>query len=142
VRVTARQTGGALAAQLRLLVDEDYPAAEPLGLGGDHLKPHSPACLYERFTPAEARRIARQMAWPYTPAHGSWLNMAACALRVLERQCLARRLSAIDPRKREVAAWEQKRKQAQVTIDWRFTTADARLKLKRLYPVLKEQKAA
>ena len=106
----------------------------------DNLKPRSPACLYECFTSDEARRIARKIARHYTPEHGSWLNIAECELSVLERQCLARRLSDIDTLKREVAAWEQKRNQAQVTIDWRFTTADARIKLKRLYPVLKEQK--
>jgi hypothetical protein len=137
--VTARQTGFEFAEQLRLLVDEDYPEAEQLVLVVDNLKTHSPACLYERFTPDEARRIARKIAWHYTPEHGSWLNIAECELSVLERQCLARRLSDIDTLKRAVAAWEQKRNQAQVTIDWRFTTADARIKLKRLYPVLKEQ---
>jgi len=119
---------------------EDPPEAEQLVLVVDNLKTHSPACLYERFTPDEARRIARKIEWHYTPEHGSWLNIAECELSVLERQCLARRLSDIDTLKREVAAWEQKRNQAQVTIDWRFTTADARIKLKRLYPVLKEQK--
>ena len=139
-RVTARQTGFEFAEQLRLLVDEDYPEAEQLVLVVDNLKTHSPACLYERFTPDEARRIARKIEWHYTPEHGSWLNMAECELSVLERQCLARRLSDIDTLKREVAAWEHKRNQAQVTIDWRFTTADARIKLKRLYPVFKEQK--
>jgi hypothetical protein len=140
VRVTERQTGFEFAEQLRLLGDEAYPEAEPLVLVVDNLKTHSPACFYERFTPAEARRIARTVAWHSTPEHGSWLNIAECALRVLERQCLARRLPNIATLTREVAAWEQRRNQAQVTIDWRFTTADARIKFKRLYPVLKEQK--
>ena len=140
VRVTARQTGFEFAEQLRLLVEEEYPEAEQLVLVVDNLKTHSSACLYERFTPDEARRIARKIEWHYTPEHGSWLNMAECELSVLERQGLARRLSDIDTLKREVAAWEQQRNQAQVTIDWRFTTADARIKLKRLYPVFKEQK--
>jgi hypothetical protein len=140
VRVTARQTGFEFAEQLRLLVDEDYPEAEQVVLGVDNLKTHSPACLYERFTPAEARRIARKVAWHYTPEHGSWLNIAECELSVLERQCLARRIPDVESLKREVAAWELRRNQAHVTIDWRFTTADARIKLKRLYPVLKEQK--
>jgi hypothetical protein len=139
VRVAARQTGFAFAEQLRLLVEEDYPDAEQLVLVVDNLKTHSPACLYERFTPAQARRIARKIAWHYTPEHGSWLNIAECELSVLERQCLARRLPDVETLKREVAAWEQKRNQAHLTIDWRFTTADARIKLKRLYPVLKEQ---
>ena len=140
VRVTARQTGVEFAEQLRLLVDEDYPEAEQVVLVVDNLKTHSPACLYERFTPAEARRIARKVEWHYTPEHGSWLNIAECELSVLERQCLARRLPTVATLTREVSAWEQKRNQAHVTIDWRFTTADARIQLKRLYPVLKEQK--
>lgn len=139
VRVTARQTGFDLAEQLRLLGDEDYPEAEQVVLVVDNLKTHSPACLYERFTPAEARRIARKVEWHYTPEHGSWLNIAECELSVLERQCLARRLPDVATLTREVSAWEQKRNQAQVTIDWRFTTADARIRLKRLYPILKEQ---
>jgi hypothetical protein len=140
VRVTGRQTGLEFAEQLRLLVDEDYPDAEQMLLVVDNLKTHSPACLYERFAPQDARRIARKIAWPYTPEHGSWLNMAECELSVLARQCLARRLPDVATVKREVAAWEQRRNQAHVTIDWRFTTAEARIKLKRLYPVLKEQK--
>lgn len=139
VRVTARQTGWEFAEQLRLLVDEAYPEAEQIVLVVDNLKTHSPAGLYERFSPDEARRIARKIAWHYTPEHGSWLNIAECELSVLERQCLARRLPNVETLTREVAAWEQRRNQAQVTMDWRFTTADARIKLKRLYPVLKEQ---
>lgn len=139
VRVSARQTGLDFAEHLRLLVDEDYPEAEQIVLVVDNLKAHSPACLYERFAPEEARRIARKLEWPYTPEHGSWLNVAECELSVLARQCLSRRLPDIDMLIREVTAWEHKRNQAQVTIDWRFTTADARIKFKRLYPVLKEQ---
>jgi hypothetical protein len=139
VRVSARQTGFEFAEQLRLLVDEDYPDAKEIVLVVDNLKTHSPVCLYERFPPEEARRIARKIAWHYTPEHGSWLNVAECELSVLERQCLGRRLPTVATLIREVAAWEQKRNQAHVTIDWRFTTADARIKLKRLYPVLKEQ---
>jgi hypothetical protein len=124
------------------LVDEDYPDAEQLVLVVDQLKTHSPACLYERFAPEAARRIARTLAWHYTPEHGSWLNMAECEVSVLARQCLSRRLADVQTLQQEVAAWEDRRNQAHVTIDWRFTTADARIKLKRLYPVLKEQKAA
>ena len=140
VRVTERQTGFEFAEQLRLLVDEDYPEAKQLVLVVDNLNTHSPASLYERCVPAEARRSARKLAWHYTPEHGSGLNIAECELSVLERQCLARRIPDVESLKREVAAWELRRHQAHVTIDWRFTTADARLKLKRLYPVLKEQK--
>ena len=140
VRVTARQTGLEFAEQLRLLADEDYPEAEQIVLVVDNLKTHSPACLYERFAPEEARRIARKLEWHYTPEHGSWLNVAECELSVLARQCLSRRLADVKMLQQEVAAWEHRRTQAHVTIDWRFTTADARIKLKRLYPVLKEQK--
>jgi hypothetical protein len=139
VRVTARQTGFDFAEPLRLRVDEDSPEAEQVVLVVDNLKTHSPACLAEPFTPAEARRIARKVEWHYTPEHGSGVNITAWELRVLERQGLARRLPDIATLTREVAAWEQKRNQAQVTIDWRFTTADARIRLKRLYPMLKEQ---
>jgi len=140
VRVTARQTGWEFAAPLRLLVDADSPDAEQIVLVVDNLKTHSPACLYERFAPEEARRIARKLEWHYTPEHGSWLNVAECELSVLARQCLSHRLGDVQALARDVAAWEQRRNQAQVTIDWRFTTADARLKLKRLYPILKAQK--
>jgi DDE superfamily endonuclease len=140
VRVSTKQTGFEFAEQLRLLVDADYPDAEQIVLVVDNLKTHSPACLYERFPPEDARRIARKIEWHYTPEHGSWLNIAECELSVLARQCLARRLPDVDLLKREIAAWEHRRNQAQVTIDWRFTTADARIKLKRLYPILKEHK--
>ena len=118
------------------------PEAKQIVLVVDNLKTHSPACLYERFTPAEARRITRTLAWHDTPEHGSWLNIAECEVSVLARQCLARRLANVATLTQEVAAWEQQRNQAQGTIDWRFTTAEARIKLKRLYPILKEQKAA
>jgi hypothetical protein len=130
VRGTARQTGGDCAEPLRLLVDEDSPEAEQILLVGENLKTHSPACLYERFTPAEARRIARKLAWHDTPEQGSGWNIAEGELRVLARQCLARRLSNAETLTREVAAGEQQRNQAHVTIDWRFTTAEARIKLR------------
>jgi hypothetical protein len=139
VRVTARQTGFEFAEQLRRLVDEDYPEAEQIVLVVENFKTHSPAYLYERFAPEEARRLARKLEWHYTPEHGSWLNVAECELSVLARPCLARRLPDVETLKWEGAAWEQQRNQAHVTIDWRFTTADARIKLKWLYPVLKEQ---
>jgi hypothetical protein len=139
VRVTDHRTALEFAEQLRLLVDEDYPEAEVIVLVTDNLNTHTPACLYERFAPAEARRIARKLEWHYTPEHGSWLNMAECELSVLSRQCLDRRIPNKQILVAEVAAWEAQRNAAQVTVDWQFTTADARIKLKRLYPVLKEQ---
>ncbi len=137
VRVTERRTALDMAEQLRQLVDEDYPEAEQIVLVTDNLNTHTPACLYERFTPQEAHRIARRLEWHYTPEHGSWLNIAECELSVLARQCLNRRIADADILKRDVATWEHERNAVQATIDWQFTTADARIKLKRLYPELK-----
>jgi hypothetical protein len=139
VRVTDRRTSLDFAEELRSLVDEDYPEAEVVVLITDNLNTHSPACLYEAFPPAEARRIAAKLEWHYTPEHGSWLNVAECELSVLARQCLNRRIPDKETLIPEVAAWEQKRNAAQVTIHWQFTTQDARIKLRRLYPVIKEQ---
>jgi hypothetical protein len=139
VRVTDRRTNQDFAEELRLLVDEDYPDVQKLVLVTDNLNIHRPACLYERFSPAEARRIAAKIEWHYTPEHGSWLNIAECELSVLSRQCLARRIPDKAALIQEVAAWEAQRNQAQVTVDWQFTAEQARIKLKRLYPVLKEQ---
>ena len=139
VRVTDRRTALDFAEQLRRLVDEDYPEAEMIVLVTDNLNTHTPACLYERFAPAEARRIASKLEWHYTPEHGSWLNMAECELSVLSRQCLDRRIADAQTLAAEVAAWVAERNALQVTVDWHFTAADARIKLKRLYPILKEQ---
>ena len=139
VRVTDRRTAHDFAEQLRVLVEEDYPAADAIVLVTDNLNTHTPACLYERFAPAQARRIASQLEWHYTPEHGSWLNIAECELSVLGRQCLDRRIADSATLATEVAAWETQRNIAQVTVDWHFTAADARIKLKRLYPVPKER---
>ena len=139
VRVTDHRTSLDFAEELRILVDEDYPQAEVVVLVTDNLNTHTPACLYEAFPPAEARRIAAKLEWHYTPEHGSWLNVAECELSVLARQCLARRIPDKDTLIPEVVAWQQKRNTAQVTIRWQFTTQDARIKLRRLYPVIKEQ---
>lgn len=138
-RVTVRRTAQDFAEQLRLLVEEDYPDAEQIVLVTDNLNTHRPACLYERFPPEQARRIARKIEWHYTPEHGSWLNIAECELSVLARQCLNRRIEDQESLTREVRAWEVGRNAARVTIDWQFTAADARIKLKRLYPITKEQ---
>lgn len=134
VRVTDRRTAVDFADELRQLVDVDYPEAEVIVLVTDNLNTHTPACLYERFDAIEARRIAAKLEWHYTPEHGSWLNMAEIELSVLSSQCLNRRIPDRATLEREVQAWEQGRNAAQVTIDWQFTTADARIKLKRLYP--------
>jgi len=139
VWVRSRRTMLDFAEVLQDLVDVVYPDAQKLVLVVDNLNIHHPASLYERFAPAEARRIAGKLEWHYTPEHGSWLNIAECELSVLKRQCLKGRLPDIETVSNKVAAWEQRRNQAQATIDWRFTTDDARIKLKRLYPVVKVQ---
>jgi len=139
VRVTERRTAQDFAEQLRLLAEVDYPQADRIVLVTDNLNTHTLACLYERFAPAEARRIAAKLEWHYTPEHGSWLNMAECELAVLAQQCLNRRLPDQQTVMHEVNAWEERRNEAKVKINWQFTTADARIKLRRLYPVVKEQ---
>lgn len=139
VRVTDRRTKLDFAEELRLLVDQDYPQAEKIILVTDNLNIHRLACLYERFEPKEARRIAAKLEWHYTPKHASWLNIAECELSVLSRQCLACRIADSETLACEVIAWTEQRNNARVTVDWHFTSEDARIKLKRLYPVIKEQ---
>lgn len=136
VRVTDRRTAADFAEQLRLLVDDAYPDARRIVLVTDNLNTHHLGALYERFAPEEARRIAQRLEWHHTPEHASWLNMAEIELSVLSRQCLSRRISDVETLVREVAAWEQERNRAGAKIDWQFTTADARIKLRRLYPEL------
>jgi transposase len=142
VWVRARRTSLDFADILRDLVDEVYPDAERIVLVVDNLNIHQPACLYERFDPAEARRIASKIEWHYTPEHGSWLNIAECELSVLRRQCLKGRIPTIETVENRALAWQQRRNRAQVKVDWRFTTDDARIKLKRLYPTVKVQDSA
>ena len=132
--VTARRTRVDWAACMQELVDVHYPDAEQIVLVMDNLNTHTPASLYEAFPPAEARRIAERLEIHYTPKHGSWLNMAEIELSVLGRQCLDRRIAGAECLMREVAAWEEGRNDADAVINWRFTTADARIKLKHLYP--------
>lgn len=127
------------AEVLKELIDEVYPEVEKLVLVADNLNIHHPACLYERFAPAEARRLAEKIEWHYTPEHASWLNIAECELSVLKRQCLRARLPDIQTVTAQVAAWEKERNQQQTSIDWRFTNQDARIKLKRLYPIVNVQ---
>lgn len=134
VTVTDRRTSQDWAELMRQLVDEHYPEAEVITLVLDNLNTHTPASLYETFEPEEARRIARRLEIHYTPKHGSWLNMAEIELSVLSRQCLDRRIPDKTVLSREVAAWQKERNRAAATVDWRFTTSDARIKLKKLYP--------
>ena len=138
VSVTQRRTLLDSAEQLRLLSDELYLHASKIVLVTLNLNVHSPAALYERFAPAQARRLASRFEWHWTPEHGSWLNMAEIELSVLSRQCLRRRLASIEQVKRQVAAWQQRRSQAHTTIRWQFASADARIKLQRLYPQTRE----
>ena len=136
VFVRARRQRVDFAAVIKTLRDELYPAAEKIVLVLDQLNTHGVASLYAAYPPAEARRLAERLEIHHTPKHGSWLNMAEIELSVLARQCLAERLDNQDRLANEVAAWEQARNTAATRIDWRFTTADARIKLKRLYPVI------
>ena len=136
VRVSAQRTRIDWAHCVRELVDVHYPDAERVVLVQDQLNTHTPASLYEAFPPEEARRIAARLELHYTPKHGSWLNMAELELSALQRQCLDRRLGDRATVEREVAAWVKRRNGAEAAIDWRFTTEDARIKLKRLYPAV------
>ena len=135
--VTDRRTSIDFALELKQLVDVDYPKAEQVVLVADNLNTHSAAALYERFEPADALRIAKRIEWHYTPEHASWLNMAEIELSVLSRQCLNRRISDKETLTAEVAAWEEQRNSVEATIDWQFTAADARIKLRRLYPEIR-----
>lgn len=119
---------------MKWLVDEVFPEAEVIRVVLDNLNTHTPAAFYQSFSPEEARRLTRKLEFHYTPKHGSWLNMVEIEFSVLTRQCLNRRLQDIASVRREVKAWEEDRNEAQATVEWRFTTADARLKLHRLYP--------
>lgn len=134
VEVTARRTAIDFAHVVKALVDSHFPGAETIVLVMDNLNTHSAASLYEAFSPAEARRLAAKLEIHYTPKHGSWLDMAELELSVLARQCLAERMDDRQRLTREVAAWEAHRNSHRAQIDWRFTTADARIKLKHLYP--------
>jgi len=135
-RVTERRTKVEWAYWVKELVDVHYADAECVVLVMDNLNTHSPASLYEAFEPAEAKRIADKLEIHYTPKHGSWLNMAEIELGVLREQCLDRRLPDICTVAYEVAAWEWDRNARHSAVDWRFTTSDARIKLKHLYPVI------
>ncbi len=134
--VTDRRTKVDWAEEVKELVDVHYPQADRVTLLMDNLNTHTPASLYEAFEPPEARRLIERLELVYTPKHGSWLNIAEIELNVLGRQCLGRRIPDKPTLTREVAAWEAQRNADQAKVNWRFTTADARIKLKRLYPKL------
>jgi hypothetical protein len=136
VEVTDRRTRIEFAQVVRDLVDVRYPEAEKIVLVMDQLNTHSAASLYQAFAPEEAKRLAQRLEIHHTPKHGSWLNMAEIELSVLARQCLKSRMQSKANLQTQIAAWERRRNEAGTRIDWRFTTADARIKLKRLYPAL------
>ncbi len=136
VEVTERRTRTDWARVVRKLVDEDYPDKERIVLVMDNLNTHHPASLHQAFEPAEARRIAERLEIHYTPKHGSWLNMAEIELGVLARQCLGRRIPGQVVLEQETKAWQNQRNRDSIRVDWRFTTKDARIKLRSLYPSL------
>jgi hypothetical protein len=136
VKVMAQRTRKDFAECVRELVDVYYPDTEKIVLVLDNLNTHSEGSLYEAFEPAEARRLAEKLEIHYTPKHGSWLNMAEIEIGVLSRQCLSKYIESKERMIAEVRAWQQERNKAGTTVDWQFTTADARIKLKKLYPVI------
>ncbi len=124
------------AEGIRRLVEEEYAEAKRITLVMDNLNTHTGASLYKAFKPEVARALLDKLEFVYTPKHGSWLNMAECEFSVLARQCLDRRLPDIETVEREVSSWVEERNRGKQRVDWRFTTEDARIKLKRLYPNL------
>ncbi len=139
VEVTERRRKREFAEEVRRIAEEDYPQAEEIRLVLDNLSTHTASAFYEAFDPERARRLARRVGFVYTPVHGSWLNMAEIEISALVRQCLkGRRLPDIGTLGRETKAWERERNRLGASVDWRFTTEDARVKLKSLYPAEKQ----
>ena len=134
VRVSGRRTAQDWAQTIKWLCDEVYPLAEKIVLVQDNLNTHTPASLYEAFEPSEALRLKERIEWHFTPKHGSWLNMAEIEIGVAQRQCLDKRIATQQEVERELIAWAAQRNAQHYGTDWRFTTKDARIKLKRLYP--------
>jgi hypothetical protein len=135
--ITEQRTRADWAGQIRRLVDEDFPRAEKIILVMDNLNTHDTASLYESFPPEEAKRIKDKLEFHYMPKHGSWLNMAEIELSVINNQGLRQHISTIEQMRKETEAWNRRRNREACKINWRFTTADARIKLKRLYPQFK-----
>ena len=133
VEVTDRHTKVDFAHSMKMLV-ERYPNARQIQVVMDNLNTHKPSSLYEAFPPEEARRLLDRLVFHYTPKHGSWLNMAEIELGVLSRQCLDRRIPDKETLINEAAAWEVTRNESKATVNWQFTTDDARIKLRKLYP--------
>lgn len=138
VRVTERKTRKDWAHFMKAIADEQYPKAKRITLVMDNYKTHEPASFYEAFAPKEAKRLWDRFEFIYTPKHGSWLNMAEIELHVLNRQCLNRHMATVKEIKEQVKAWQDHRNNKNTIIHWQFTTKDARIKLKRLYPSIKD----
>lgn len=139
VEVTERKASVDFARFMRTVSDQMYPDAERIVLVCDNLNTHKTAAFYEAFAPDEARRLSQRFEWHYTPKHGSWLNVAEMELSVIARQCLDRRIPDAATLTSEVAQWERKRNAAKTAVNWQFTTADARIKLRKLYPTIQMQ---
>lgn len=134
IKVTEQRTSEDFALCMQYLVDVLFPEAARIHLVLDNLNTHTPAALYQTFLPEEALRILSQLEFHYTPKHGSWLNMVELEFSVLSRQCLERRIPSITELRQDIEAWEQDRNQNRATVNWRFSTVDARTRFKRLYP--------
>lgn len=141
LRITQQRTAKDFAQFLKNVSDVLYPQAERIVVVMDNLNTHKPASLYDAFAPEEAFRLMQRFEWHYTPEHGSWLNVAEIELSILERQCLARRMSR-EQLEQEVPVWQERRNALQGKVRWQFTVADARVKLRRLYPVLQTNNSA
>lgn len=136
VLVRERRTGVDYAHVMRFVCDEMHPHAKKIVVVQDNLNTHGPHSLYQAFPPAEARRLSERIEWHFTPRHASWLNMAEIELSVLARQCLEERMENLAHLKSQVEAWQERRNQTASRVNWHFTTKDARIKLRRLYPEL------
>jgi hypothetical protein len=138
VKITERKTRADWAEFIKYIADEIYPEVKKITLVMDNYNTHTAGSLYERYSPEEAKRIWDRFAFVYTPKHGSWLNMAEIELNVLMGQCLNRHIDNLQTIKREVLAWQNGRNNKNSKINWRFTTKDARIKLKKLYPSIQD----
>lgn len=136
INVTDTRTAKDWAVQIKKLTDKDYPNAKKIILIMDNLNTHTGASLYRTFSPEEAHRILERLEIHYTPKHGSWLNMAEIEFSILSKQCLDRRIPNQKKLKKEISAWVKKRNSISTPMKWRFTTKDARIKLKKLYPTI------
>jgi hypothetical protein len=140
IYIRPQRTKEDFAQVIQDVIDRQFPEAKGLKVVMDNLNTHTPASLYEVFPPEEARRLASQLEIHYTPKHASWLDMAEIEISVLKEQCLDRRIPTEEMLAQEILAWEEERNQRQTTVEWRFTSRDARDKLKRLYPKLEQDR--